>query len=176
MQELLFPADMTREEFGQAYQAGQIHTVRFLVSRGIPKDSAADFAQSAWARGWERLDQLRDETVLVTWVNTIALNLFRKTLRHTARQEVLTDTAHPSSSVNWAALDLARILTRCRARDRVLLQAQLEGVTAKELSQRTGSTTTAARLRFYRARHAALMASQGFTPTRQARLQLQTAA
>jgi DNA-directed RNA polymerase specialized sigma24 family protein len=166
---------MTREEFGQAYQEGQIHTVKFLLSRGIPKDSAADFAQSAWARGWERLDQLRDETVLVTWVNTIALNLFRKTLRKNARQEALVETAHPASGMNWAALDLARILTRCRARDRVLLQAQLEGVTAKELSERTGGTATAARLRFYRARHAALIASRGFAPARQSALQLRAA-
>jgi DNA-directed RNA polymerase specialized sigma24 family protein len=151
---------MTREQYGQAYQDGRVHTLKFLLSRGIPKDAAADFAQSAWARGWERRDQLRDESLLVTWVNTIALNLFRKTLRQEVRHEVLVDAPHPTPAMNWAAIDLAQILTKCRDRDRALLQAQLEGVTPKELSQRTGGTATAARLRFYRARHAALMAAQ----------------
>jgi hypothetical protein len=63
--------------------------------------------------------------------------------------------------MNWAALDLGRIITRCGDRDRLLLQAQLDGMTPKELSEKTGGTPAAARLRFYRARQAALMAVQG---------------
>lgn len=152
---------MTREQYGQAYQEGRDHTVRFLLSRGLNRDTAMDVAQAAWARGWERLDQLRDESVLVTWVNTIALNQFRRTLRHDSRHEALVDTPHPRSSMNWAAMDLARILEKCRLRDRVLLKAQLEGMTAKELSERTGGSATAMRLRFFRARHAARIAAHG---------------
>ena len=155
---------MTREQYGQAYQEGREHTIRFLLSRGVSRDTALDVAQSAWARGWERLDQLRDESVLVTWVNTIALNQFRRTLRYNLRHETLVDTPHPRPALNWAALDLSRILSRCRRRDRALLQAQLEGVTAKELSEQTGATATAMRLRLFRARQAARMAAEGINP------------
>ena len=64
---------MTREEYGQAYQRGFDLTVRLLLSRGAPRDRAREVAQAAWARGWERLSQLRNESLVVTWVNTIAL-------------------------------------------------------------------------------------------------------
>jgi DNA-directed RNA polymerase specialized sigma24 family protein len=43
----------------------------------------------------------------------------------------------------------------CRPRDRALLTAQLEGVTAKELSDRTGASPAAIRIRMLRARGAA---------------------
>ncbi len=113
-----------------------------LLSRGLNRETATDVAQAAWARGWERLDQLRDESVLVTWVNTIALNQFRRSLRHDSRYEALVDVPHPQPPMNWAAIDLQRILSRCRERDRLLLKAQLEGLTAKELSERTGGSAT----------------------------------
>jgi DNA-directed RNA polymerase specialized sigma24 family protein len=154
---------MTREKYGEAYEQGLEHTVRFLLSRGIKRDAALDVAQAAWVRGWERLDQLRDEKVLVTWVNTIALNQFRRSLRHD-RYEPLVDFPDPQSSLNWAAIELSRIMSRCRPRDRVLLKAQLEGRTAGELSEGAGSTPTAMRLRLYRARTAARMVTQKFLP------------
>jgi len=161
---------MTREQFGKAYQDGHEHTVRFLLSRGVNRDTALDVAQAAWLRGWERLSQLRDESVLVTWVNTIALNQFRKTFRYDQRHEALQDMPHPLPALNWAALDLDRILSRCRPRDRALLEAQLRGVTAKELCERSGSSSIAMRLRLYRARHAARMIAQGRGPRCQADL------
>lgn len=158
---------MTREQYGQAYQDGHEHTVRFLLSQGVNRDTAVDVCQAAWLRGWERLDQLRDERVLVTWVNTIALNQFRKVIRQDQRHETLQDTPQLRPGLNLAALDLARILSRCRLRDRVLLQAQLEGLTAKELSERTGASATAMRLRLFRARTAARMIAQGAGPRRE---------
>jgi RNA polymerase sigma-70 factor (ECF subfamily) len=146
---------MTRERFGKAYEESLDNTVRFLLSRGVRRDSAADIAQSAWLRGWERLDQLRDDRFLVTWVNSIALNHFRKVIRFEGRNEPLEDRPQPGPAVNWAAIDVSRILSSCRPRDRALLKAQLEGVTARELSQQTGASPAAMRIRFLRARYAA---------------------
>jgi DNA-directed RNA polymerase specialized sigma24 family protein len=62
---------MTRDGYGQAYQRGFDRTVGFLVSRGVDRDSANEVAQAVWLRGWERLPQLRNESLVVTWVNTI---------------------------------------------------------------------------------------------------------
>jgi DNA-directed RNA polymerase specialized sigma24 family protein len=152
---------MTREQFGKAYQNGHQNTVRFLLSRGVTRDIAIDVAQSAWVRGWECRHQLRDDSVLVTWVNTIALNQFRKAIRHDQRYAPLADAPYPKPALNWAALDLALILSRCSLKDRALLKAQLEGLTAKELSERTGASPTAVRLRLYRARSAARTIAQG---------------
>jgi DNA-directed RNA polymerase specialized sigma24 family protein len=101
------------------------------------------------------LDQLRDDRFLVTWVNSIALNHFRKVVRFEARNEPLQDRPRSGPWVNWAAIDLSRIMDSCRPRDRALLTAQLEGVTAKELSDRTGASPAAIRIRMLRARGAA---------------------
>ena len=68
---------MTTDEYGQAYQSGFNLTVRFLVSRGLSYDSAQETAQAAWAKGWERLGQLRDQSMVLTWMNSIALNIHR---------------------------------------------------------------------------------------------------
>ena len=151
---------MTREQFGQAYQDGHQNTIRFLLSRGVTRDLAIDVAQSAWVRGWECRHQLRDDSALVTWVNTIALNQFRKAIRQDQRYSPLVDTGYSKPAVNWAALDLGLILARCSLKDRALLKTQLEGLTAKELSERIGASTTAIRLRLYRARSAARTLAQ----------------
>src|ERR1700730_1978979 len=73
--------DMNTEEYGCAYQIGLDRTVRLLIARGISWDCAQETAQAAWARGWEKRDQLRDSKMVMTWVNTIALNMYRSSLR-----------------------------------------------------------------------------------------------
>ena len=151
--------EMTREDFGSAYEEGRMRTVRFLRSRGAEWDKAMDIAQMAWMRGWERLDQLRDASLLVTWVNTIALNLYFRSLHDERRQVALTEPRHASGFINWAAIDLARILDGCRHSDRTLLEAQLIGLTAKEIAGETGTSETAIRLRLLRARRAARKAA-----------------
>ena len=66
---------MTVEAYGEAYQRGFDRTIRLLLSRGARNECAREAAQAAWAKGWERINQLRNESVVTTWVNTIALEL-----------------------------------------------------------------------------------------------------
>ena len=72
---------MTGEAYGKAYQHGFDRTIRLLLSRGARSECAREAAQAAWAKGWERIDQLRNESVVTTWVNTIALNCYRRVMR-----------------------------------------------------------------------------------------------
>lgn len=145
---------MTRDEYGQAYQRGFDLTVRLLLSRGAPRERAREVAQAAWARGWERLCQLRNDTLVVTWVNTIALNVYRTVLRREPAYQPLPEL-RTSPGVNLAAIDVARILQFCRPCDRILLEQQMSGVTAEELARKQGVTETAIRIRLLRARRAA---------------------
>ena len=145
---------MTREEYGQAYQRGFDLTVRLLLSRGAPRDRAREVAQAAWARGWERLSQLRNEALVVTWVNTIALNVYRSVLRSEPAYQALPELC-TKAGVNLAAIDVARILKICRPCDRILLEQQMRGVTAEEIAKKQGVTETAIRIRLLRARRAA---------------------
>ncbi len=145
---------MTKEKYAQAYQHGFDYTVRLLVARGAKSETAREAAQAAWVRGWERLSQLRNESMVNAWVNTIALNFLRRTLRNESAHQVLTE--RPGSwSIDVAAIDLGRILSFCRPHERSLLEKYLEGRTMAELAQENGVTETAIRIRIMRARRAA---------------------
>jgi len=145
---------MTREEYGQAYQRGFDLTVRLLLSRGVPADRAPEVAQAAWARGWERLVQLRNEGLVVTWVNTIALNVYRNFLRSEPCYQALPEIS-TKAGVNLAAIDISRILKFCRPYERLLLEQQMEGATTEEIAREQGVSETAIRIRMLRARRAA---------------------
>jgi DNA-directed RNA polymerase specialized sigma24 family protein len=151
--------DMTREHYGEAYQQGFEKTVRFLLSRGASWERARETAQAAWARGWERLEQLRDDERVGTWVNTIALNAYRGLLRseqaHQAQPELATAPGVKVAEIDLAVIDMARILKVCRPCDRVLLEQQIHGLTPEDIARKQGVTKTAVRIRFMRARQAA---------------------
>src|ERR1700689_3952461 len=100
---------MTQEGYGQAYQQGFGRTVRILRSRGASMHHAEDVAQSAWLQGWQKLDQLRDEGMIVSWVNAIAVNYHRRGSRHEARYQALTDLCG-QVGMDLAPIETAKIL------------------------------------------------------------------
>lgn len=143
---------MSREDYGKAYQKGFNLTVRFLVSRGLSYDSAQETAQAAWAKGWERLEQLRDPSMVLTWMNSIALNIHRSYIRREPLQQALPELA-TSPKINLAAIDVKTILKFCKNNDRMVLQRHyLEGYKVQEIAQQQGWTETAVRIRLLRAR------------------------
>ena len=143
---------MTRDEYGSAYQKGYKMTVRFLVSRGLTYDSAQETAQAAWVKGWERLGQLRDSNMVLTWMNSIALNIHRSCVRREPFLQMLPEVPTPPR-VNLAAIDVGRILKTCKKNDRLVLQRHyLEGYKVREIAQAHGWTETAVRIRLLRAR------------------------
>jgi len=156
---------MTRSDYGRAYEQGFNPTVRFLVSKGVPRDSAEEIAQAAWTRGWERIAQLRDEDVVRTWINTIALNLYRRDTHIDSRKEPLMDRA-VKSDPGAASIELDRLLDSCCPSDRSLLLFQLYGFTTSEMARQVGASETAVRIRLMRARRSARSASENRGPAR----------
>lgn len=146
-------AKAIREEYGNAYIAGFDRTARFLMSRGVPPGHAEELSQAAWVRGWERLHQLRGESGVSTWVNTIALNLFRNELRRERSAQSLMKI-QSNFRMDMASIDVDRILSYCRPAERVLLEHQLDGATMDEVARVFGVTRTAIRIRLLRARRA----------------------
>jgi len=145
---------MNSNSYGLAYQAGFDRTVRFLISRGACGEKAQEAAQAAWVRGWERLTQLRNDDLVLTWVNTIALNCYRATMRRESHMQPLSEL--PGASViDLDAIDVKKVLRFCRPRQRKLLQQQAEGVSTAELARDHGVSPTAIRIRLMRARRAA---------------------
>ena len=142
---------MTAHMYGQAYQSGFDRTVRFLISRGALSDGAVEAAQTAWARGWERLHQLRDEKMLLTWINSIALNAYRTLLRR-ERLAVPLRERHHEFELDLSPLYVQNVLRLCGRRERVLLELQMQGITAEEMAWERGVSKTAMRIRLMRAR------------------------
>ena len=129
--------------------------MRLLITRGSSCDGAQETAQAAWVRGWERLGQLRDPDMAVTWINTIALNMYRTNLRREPFSQELPDEPTPPA-INLAAIDVQRILKFCSKKDRLVLQRRyLEGHEVREIAQAHGWSETAVRIRLLRARRAA---------------------
>jgi RNA polymerase sigma-70 factor (ECF subfamily) len=146
---------MTREEYGAAYQKGYKLTIRFLVSRGVSPDTAQETAQAAWTRGWERLGQLRDASMVSTWTNSIALNIHRSCIRREPVLQILPELPTPPK-VNLAAIDVRRILKHCKTKDRLVLHRYyIEGYKVQEIAKSQGWTETAVRIRLLRARRSA---------------------
>lgn len=143
---------MTPNDFAQAYQSGFPSTVRFLLSTGVPADKADDVAQAGWTRGWERRTQLEERKKIVSWINTISLNLFRKHLKKQRPTEELTDVpTHPR--VNATTIDIRKGLSQCSPEDRELLEAYyVEGYTSRELGSRKHCSSGAVRVRVLRAK------------------------
>jgi DNA-directed RNA polymerase specialized sigma24 family protein len=140
---------MTRDEYGDAYEGGFFRTVKFLVSRGVPEALASEVAQSAWATGWERLGQLRSSAMVVFWVNTIAINTYRQTLREAPVLENIADVPAPDESL--ASIEVIQLLRLCHPCERILLERQMRGETPSEIANSCGATQTAIRLRLLRA-------------------------
>jgi DNA-directed RNA polymerase specialized sigma24 family protein len=149
----MLEGSMTRDGYGLAYQRGFDLTVRFLLSRGAQREYAMEVAQGAWVRGWERLHQLRDDSTVITWVNTIALNAYRRVMRREAPSQELPEIVSPHG-IDMAAIDVHRILNYCRPSERVLFEQQMCGATTEEIARTQGVTETAIRIRLLRARRA----------------------
>lgn len=148
-------AVVSRDEYSCAYQRWFQLTVRFLGSKGLSSDIATEIAQSAWTRGWECRRQLRDSTYLLTWVNSIALNAYRGLLRREQKFQTLAELS-VAPRLDLAALDITRILDRCKPMDRMILrQHHLEERSIQEIAHECGCSEPAMRIRLLRARRSA---------------------
>src|SRR5438876_1075715 len=146
---------MKRNEYADAFQKGYSATRRFLLSRGAALEEAEEIAQAAWVRGWEYREQLRDPSLVGYWVNSIARNLFRARFRTPvpASLDCPGCSVDPSYCMNVEdQVEVNRILERCSARDRALLEKSLEGYSAEEIARTEGITSTGIRVRMLRIR------------------------
>ena len=149
------------EQFSQAYLKGFSATRRFLISRGVYKDTAEEIAQAAWAKGWEYRFQLQQPELLGVWVNSIAKNMLLNQIRMNQRFSELTES--PSLSPKMALmLDAQRMLNKCPSRDAQLLsEYYIMGYTTDEIAKNTGSCPATIRVRLLRLRRSL---KRKFTP------------
>ena len=90
--------------------------------------------------------------LVLTWTNSIALNIHRTYLRREPQTQTLPDLQAPSR-MNVAAIDVKRILSTCKPNDRAVLEGHyIEGFKVQEIARQYGWSETAVRIRLLRAR------------------------
>lgn len=147
---------MTAEQYGHAYERGFHIGVRFFVSQGAPYDEAVEFVQAAWARGWERRDQLRDPNLVVPWIISIGRNLRSVRLKRLAKFSAELSGPLGQDDPSIAGIELKSILERCSPESRALLEAYyLQGLTIAEIAESDNASRGAVRARLARARQSA---------------------
>lgn len=158
--------DISSSEFAGAYEHGYPKTVRFLLSRGLSPDLAEEIAQSGWARGWEKREQLQGVEKITAWVNQISLNMFRKQIARSAHQTTTIPPCRPE--INSTVIDVRTALDRSSSRERELLRSYyLEGYSSDELGAREQCSPGAIRVRIMRAKHRVIEnLSSGYHPGR----------
>ncbi|MBK9166198.1 MAG: hypothetical protein IPM24_01900 [Bryobacterales bacterium] len=88
----------------------------------------------------------------MTWVNSIALNLYRNHAKRDLRLEELRELPIRSDP-NVASIDVGRMLATCNPSDRSLLRTRyLEERDIAEIATACGCSQTAVRIRLLRAR------------------------
>ena len=148
---------ITETSFALAYADGYPKTFGLLLSKGLLAEEAEEHAQAAWARGWAMRDQLREDNRLVQWINSIAMNLMRRSKQRGKRMTALDDsyqgTVAPAPVVS--KLDARYLLRKCSELDRwLLVQRYAAGMAIKEIAERRGMTGVAIRVRLHRAKRA----------------------
>lgn len=143
---------ITQKEYGSAYENGRKQTIHFLLSRGLQEDEAREKAQAAWVKGWERRFQLKDKQKTLSWINTIALNLYRSSVRKDSRHEPLGELSVPPQ-IRISAFDMEKMLNQCREREKeILMLRYFHGYDIRDLAGRYGCSETAVRVKLLRAR------------------------
>jgi RNA polymerase sigma-70 factor (ECF subfamily) len=148
---------MTRREYGNAYASGLKGTRHLLLRHGANRDLACDLAQAAWEKGWERLGDLRNSEMVVSWVNSIAINLLR-TLWRREVNNVPLEAEHDVMivpGVNNAALEVHYLLRSCRPSHQIVLKEYyLQGLGVAEIARSHGRDVGAIHSALSRARRA----------------------
>jgi RNA polymerase sigma factor (sigma-70 family) len=144
---------MTAEDYTRGYRGRFDLIVRFFLSRGVPYDDAVECVQAAWAKGWERREQLRDSTRVMAWIISIARNLRSTSLKEHRRESAAFKELPRSEEQGLTELDAQQILERCDPQCRAILEAHyFEGLTAREIAAAENISNAAAEARLTRAR------------------------
>jgi RNA polymerase sigma-70 factor (ECF subfamily) len=121
------------------------------------REAARDAVQSAWAHAWRRLDSIRDESKIRSWLVAVAANQARDALRHHRRRGALPltidlpapATEDPDRAI--AVIDLERVLRGLKPEDRALLALRyVGGLDSSEIATQLGLSPSGVRTRLMR--------------------------
>lgn len=151
----------SHDAFAHLVRRHQNAMYRYGIALGLDDDTALDLLQDTFVKAWERLRQCRDREHARAWLFRIFRNAILDWRRDVRRTEVpITAVAEPGDGEDWPerhALGDA-IGTALAALPPILREAFLlrhdAGHSFEEISETTGISLSAAKMRVVRAREA----------------------
>jgi RNA polymerase sigma-70 factor (ECF subfamily) len=128
--------------------------VAFVISGDA--DTAADAAQLAWNRAWEKLGSVRDPAQVRSWLVAVAANEARQLVRRQRRRTVVEirvgeEPERPSPDQSAMRVDLANALSRLSPEDRELVALRfVVGLDSTEIAAMRGNSPSGTRARLAR--------------------------
>lgn len=139
-----------REAFSSLYRrhGAFIHA---LVLARVPVAAADDLTQETFLRAWDRLAQLREPEAFVAWLSQLARRMAAEHLRSARPTESLPDAVpvHDAPRAEAAAV-IEVIRTLAEPYVEPLLLRLVEGMSGKEIAERTGLTPGSVRVNLHR--------------------------
>lgn len=132
---------------------------RFILNKVKNEDLADDLLQETFIRIHSKIDSLRDETKVQSWIFQIARNIINDYFRKTNPilvEEVaeIREMEHESDEeMTMAIEDMIKFMDDLQEKDcQALCQVELEGLSIKDYAENAGISYSAAKTRVARAR------------------------
>lgn len=133
---------------------------RFILTKVNDEALADDLLQETFIRIHSKIDTLRDDTKVQSWVYQIARNIINDHYRKSSTQllseipEIIDTEPEPDEAMTETIHDMVLFMHELPEQDcHALCQIEIEGISVKDYAQNTGITYTAAKSRVARARH-----------------------
>ena len=138
-----------RDAFGELYKmfASLVHGI--LLSR-VPYGEADDVAQEVFMCAYKSLHGLRDRSAVGPWLAAIARNRAAEFHRHSRKTEELSEDISHKGHTAEAYEILAAIRSLPASYSETLALRLIEGMTGREIAERTGLTHESVRVNLSR--------------------------
>ena len=133
---------------------------RFILKKVKNTDLADDLLQETFIRIHSKIDSLRDETKVQSWVFQIARNIINDYYRkpnltsEAEVPEIIEEEFESDEAMTETIRDMVHFMKDLPKKDcQALCQVELDGISIKEFADNAGISYTAAKTRVARARY-----------------------
>jgi len=139
-----------QEAFQELYRL-YAPTVHGVILAKVPRDEVQDIVQEAFLAAYKNLHSLRDDKLFGPWLVKIARNYAINYYRRTKPTDELSDDLRARASRKTEAAEiLAEIRSLAECYREPLILRLVEGMTGKEIAERTGLKPESVRVNLHR--------------------------
>ena len=138
------------EAFGELYKmfASMVHGV---VLARVPRDDVQDIVQDVFLAAYKNLNSLKDDSLFGAWLAKVARNRAAEWYRTRKPTDELDESVRTGENKHGEAAEVLRVIRSLSdAYSETLIMRLVEGMTAKEIAERTGLKPESVRVNLHR--------------------------